>query len=180
MRTLATIVEHRLLLFLPIGQVLKHLWHFEILTWESMGKPKMWLISKTVIIEWNGRKFGTQGTTVHILKVLLVPDSLSLVWGHSVHFAKFPILRFLTLPLSQFSSAPLPIFIWFLQKLCKVSWSYRLSFLSICQKIAKIMAFWNFSYHRTICRHNFQSAISPTIFIGAHPNFMTTLVTMVI
>ncbi len=23
-----------------------------------------------------------------------MPDSLSLVWGHSVHFAKFPILQF--------------------------------------------------------------------------------------
>ncbi len=34
--------------FLPIGQVLKILWHFEILTCESMGKRKMWNISKTV------------------------------------------------------------------------------------------------------------------------------------
>ncbi len=24
-----------------------------------------------------------------------MPDSLSLVWGHSVHFAKFPVLQFL-------------------------------------------------------------------------------------
>ena len=40
-------VEYRLSLFLAIGQVLKILWHFEILTWESMGKPKMWNISKT-------------------------------------------------------------------------------------------------------------------------------------
>ena len=27
--------------FLAISQVLKILWHFEILTWASMGKPKM-------------------------------------------------------------------------------------------------------------------------------------------
>ncbi len=40
-------VEHRLSLFLAIGQVLKNLWHFEILTWELMGKPKIWNISKT-------------------------------------------------------------------------------------------------------------------------------------
>ena len=46
MGTLATMVEYRLLLFLAIGQVLKILWHFEIFTWESMGKPKMWNISK--------------------------------------------------------------------------------------------------------------------------------------
>ncbi len=25
----------------------KIVWHFEILTWDSMGKPKMWVISKT-------------------------------------------------------------------------------------------------------------------------------------
>ncbi len=31
--------------------------------------------------------------TVHIGRILLMPDSLSLVWGHSVHFAKFPMLR---------------------------------------------------------------------------------------
>ncbi len=31
-----------LLPFLAIGQVLQKLWHFEILTLESMGKPKMW------------------------------------------------------------------------------------------------------------------------------------------
>ncbi len=34
------------------------------------------------------------GAIVHICRVLLMPDSLSLVWSHSVHFAKFPILRF--------------------------------------------------------------------------------------
>ncbi len=42
-------VEYRLSLFLAIGEVLKILWHFKILTWESMGKPKMWNISKTAI-----------------------------------------------------------------------------------------------------------------------------------
>ncbi len=31
---------------------------------------------------------------MHLWKVLLMPNSLGLVWGHSVHFAKFPILRF--------------------------------------------------------------------------------------
>ena len=32
--------------FLVINQVLQNLWHFELLTWESVGKPKMWNISK--------------------------------------------------------------------------------------------------------------------------------------
>ncbi len=48
-------VESRLSLFLAIGQVLKILWHFEILTLESMGKPKMWNISKAANhrAKWN-------------------------------------------------------------------------------------------------------------------------------
>ncbi len=70
------------------------LWHFEILTRELRRKTKMWNISKTVFVERNGRKFSTQSTIVHIGRVLLMPDSLSMVWGHLVHFAKFPILRF--------------------------------------------------------------------------------------
>ena len=36
--------------------------------------------------------FDLKGPTVHIL--LVMPDSLSFIWGHSVHFAKFPILQF--------------------------------------------------------------------------------------
>ena len=47
MRTLLTMGECRLLLFLTIGHVLQNLWHFEMLTLESVGKPKMWSISKT-------------------------------------------------------------------------------------------------------------------------------------
>ena len=42
MRTLATMVQYRLLLFLAIGHVLKILRHFKILTLGSMGTPKMW------------------------------------------------------------------------------------------------------------------------------------------
>ncbi len=49
---------------------------------------------KRLIVERNGRKIGTRRTTVHIGRVLLMPDSWSLVWGHSMHFAKFPRLRF--------------------------------------------------------------------------------------
>ncbi len=46
-RTLATMVEYSLLLFLAIDQLLTILWHFEILTLESIGKPNVWNISKT-------------------------------------------------------------------------------------------------------------------------------------
>ncbi len=77
-----------------ICQKLKILWHFEILTLESMGNLKCLISQKRLIVERNGRKFGAWGTTVHILRVLLMPNSLSLVWGQSVHFVKFPILQF--------------------------------------------------------------------------------------
>ena len=61
-------VEHRLLLSLAIGQVLKILWHFQILTWESMAKPKMWNISKTTDRRAKRTKIWSRGTTVHIWK----------------------------------------------------------------------------------------------------------------
>ncbi len=41
-----------------------------------------------MIIERNGQNFGTRGTTVHMCRVLLMPDSLSLVWGPMLRFSK--------------------------------------------------------------------------------------------
>ncbi len=35
---IATIGEYQLLLFSAVGKSFKKMWHFEILTWESMGK----------------------------------------------------------------------------------------------------------------------------------------------
>ncbi len=59
-----------------------------------MGHLKCGISQKLQIVERSGRKFGTWGTTVHICTVLLMPDFLSLVWGHSVHFAQFLIPRY--------------------------------------------------------------------------------------
>ncbi len=85
---------------------LKILWRFEILTYGSQWEnPKMWNILKMADRGAKGWKFGTQGTTVHICRVFLMRDSLSLVWGHLVHFATFLILRFSKLA----TSTPLPI-----------------------------------------------------------------------
>ncbi len=71
---------------------------FEILTWESMQKTKIWNISKTADRRAKRLKIGDSGYyTVHIWRLLLMPGSLTLVWGHSVHFAKFPILQFIKL-----------------------------------------------------------------------------------
>ena len=43
----AVIRVYKVMNILAICQKLKILWHFEVLTWESMGEPKMWNISKT-------------------------------------------------------------------------------------------------------------------------------------
>ena len=68
------------------------LWNFNM---GVNGKILKCAISwKQLIIEQNGRKFGTQGTTVDLCRVLFMPESLSLVWGHLVHFVKFAMLRF--------------------------------------------------------------------------------------
>ena len=68
----------------------------------------MWTISITANRRAKRTKIWDSGFYgAHIWKVPLMPNSLSLVWDHSVHFAKFPILQFLkTLHLSQFSSDP--------------------------------------------------------------------------
>ena len=51
----------------------------------------MWNISKTADRRAKRTKIWD---SVHVCRVLLMAESLSLAWGHSVHFAKFPMLRF--------------------------------------------------------------------------------------
>ncbi len=81
------------------------LWNFNM---GVNGKILKCAISwKRLIVERNGRKFGTRGTIVDIQRVLFMADSLSLVWGHSVHFTK--ISNFCNFK----NSARLPIFILF-------------------------------------------------------------------
>ena len=140
MRTLATMVEYRLSLYLTISQVLKKLCYFEILTWESVGKPKMSNISKTANRRAKWTKMWDSGTTVQICKVLLMPDSLSLVWADSVHFAKFLILQFLKLSSSLKFLSLHPNFAQGIIIVQAVPF-----FFGDLPKIAKIMAFWNFS-----------------------------------
>ena len=80
--------EYRLLLFWQSAKI-KILWHFkilltqdhmgveisnEILTLESMGNLKCGMSQKRLIVERNGRKFGTRDPTVHICRPLLMPD----------------------------------------------------------------------------------------------------------
>ena len=123
----------------------------------------MWDISKRLIVERNGRKFGTRGPTVHICRVLLMPDSLSLVWDHLVHFAKFPIPRF-----SKHYSLNN-----FIQSIIIRGWYRLLIFLPICPKL-KIL--WHFVLltqdHMGL---EISNATPPTVFISCQPTFMRTL-----
>ncbi len=91
-------VQYRLLLFLPIGQALKKYSTLKFLHGSQWENLNCGISRKQLIVERNGQKFGICGTTVYIGKVLLMPDSLSLVWGH------FDSMIFETLLLQQFSS----------------------------------------------------------------------------
>ncbi len=94
MRNMVVIWEYKGMHILANCQNLNILWHFEMLTGVNGKKLRCGIYWKQLMIEWNGWQFGTWGTTVHIGMVLLMPDSLILIWGHSVHFAKFAMLRF--------------------------------------------------------------------------------------
>ena len=85
----------KVMYILAICQKIKNLvalWNFNMEV--NVKILKCAISQKRLIVERNGRQFGTRSTTVHILRVLLMPNSLSLVWGHSVHFEKFTIPRF--------------------------------------------------------------------------------------
>ena len=147
-------VEHRLSFFLAIGQVLKRLWHFEILAWESMGKPKMWILSrKQLIVEQNRQKFGTRCITVHICRVLLMPDSLSLVWGHPVTLQNFQSCNFLKL---CFSPSFHPIHPNFIQGIIMIQ---AVTFFAICQKVQKL---WHFEIFLKQDNMQLEFSISPS------------------
>ncbi len=126
MRTFATMV-----LFFAIGQVLTILWHFEILTWESMGKPKMWNISKRLIVEQNGRKLGLgipQCTYVGYLWCLIPWVWFGVIWCSLQNFQFYNFLK--NLFLSQFSSN----FIQLYGRYPNHEAMQAITFLTICQK----------------------------------------------
>ncbi len=54
----------------------------------------MWNILKTADRRAKQMKFGTRGPKKSICRVIFGSGHLSSVWGHSVHFAIFPMLRF--------------------------------------------------------------------------------------
>ena len=66
----------------------KKIWQLEILTWESIGKHKLWNISKTVDRRAKRTKIWDLGYHSAYMYGTLMPDSLSLVWGYLVYFCK--------------------------------------------------------------------------------------------
>ena len=89
----AVIREYKVINILAIWQKLKILWYFEILIWESMENSKKCKILKTADRRAKLMKIWESCSYVLPLQGA-ISDSLSLVWGHSLHFAKFPMLIF--------------------------------------------------------------------------------------
>ena len=120
----------RAITFLAISQVLKFLCHFQILTWESMGKSltvqyleNRWCTAKRIKNLGAINSYCTCG-------VLFMSDSITSVWGHFVHFAKFPVLRFSK---GGYSRSFSPISIKLYCKYIAIRGNTRYYFLAICQ-----------------------------------------------
>ncbi len=117
---------------------------------------------KRLIVERNGKRFCTRGTTVHIGRALLMPDSLSLVWGHLVHFAKFPMLRFSKGYCSQFSSST--------KFYCKYVGHERIQAATVATVVTYGILI--FLLTQSYGGWKLQHAIPLTVFIRAEPNSM--------
>ena len=99
----------------------------------------MWTISKAADRRTKRTKIWDSG---YYSEGYLMPDSLSLVWGHSAHFAKFPILQFLNI-----CSSPNfhPIHPKFIQGILIIQ---AVTFLMICQALKNYL--WHFEiFHNT-------------------------------
>ena len=123
-----------------------------------MGNLKCGISQKQLIVEQNGRTFGTRGTTVYFW--CLVPC-------HSGHFAKFQIALF-----SKHNS-----FNSFHQISTKLHTNYH------NQGLLNIVYYrwffgWSLKFLLTqglIWGWKFQNATPPTVFIWCQPHFMKTL-----
>ncbi len=106
-----------------------------------------------------------------------MPDSLSLVCGHSVHFATFPILRFS----KHYSFVTVFIRIQpnFIQSIIIGANIYSLLLFGDQPKVKNYIALCNVCQYNTLGDWKFQNATPPTVFISCQPNFMRTLATMV-
>ncbi len=110
-------------------------------------------------------------TTVHICRLPLMPDCFSLlVWGHSVHFAKFPILHFFkALLLSQFSFHSSKLYTRYHNH---TGCHFSCRSAKNCKNYGTLKFFLKQDYMQL----GFQGAITPTIFIGNNLNiFLKTV-----
>ncbi len=89
-----------------------------------------------LILEWNGGKFETLGPSYCICGVLLMSDSLSSVWGQSVHFTK---LMMFTFSKGYFSHIFFLRFLWNFMINMVVVGEYR---VLICWRLAKKYKFY--------------------------------------
>ncbi len=103
-----------------------------------------------MIIKQNGWRFGTwvfkhyRYISWICRGVPFMFDCLSSVWGHSVHFEKFPMLRFS----KRCMHIPPTIVIGFQPKFVESIWQSRgNTFLGNLPNIKNLMAVWNFSWH---------------------------------
>ncbi len=125
--------------------------------------------------------WGTRIDMYCICEVLFMPDSLSSVWVHSVHFAKFPMLRF-SKGCSSHSFCPISAKLY--GKNMVIKGEYRLvNLLAICQTL-KIL--WHFEHFLTedhmrleISKHyssfSFHPMSAKLYFFGNQPSFKISL-----
>ncbi len=153
---------------LAICQKIKNLWHFEILTWESMGHLKCEISRIRLIVEQNGQKNWDSGYYSAHTKGIFDARFLEFDLGSFSALRKISNFTiFKTLPISPNFFLIHPTFI---------------QGIIISQAITYFYFFWRSA---KICKNydiyswNFQSAISPTIFIAVHLTFVTTMVIMV-
>ncbi len=124
----------------PIFKYFLTLWNFNMGSsqWENL---KCKISQKRLIVEWNGRKFGTWGTMLHLCRVPLMSDSLSLLWGHSVRFAKCLILQFSKRYLSNnFHQIPFKLY-----ESIAYGGMQAITLLRNRPSFTKVMAIWNFN-----------------------------------
>ncbi len=159
----------RLLLLGNRPRFLKHLWHFEILTWESMGKLKMWNISKTANSRAKRTKIWDSGSYSAFMQGTF--DAQFLEFGSFGALCKISnFTNFKTLLLSQFASDSFKLYTMYHNHTdCQFFCQKRVtSFRQIGDrpKIAKFL--WH-SLSRTICCYIFKVLFLPPFSLESIP-----------
>ncbi len=147
--------ECRLLFFLVIGQVLQNLWHFEILTLESIGNPKTWNITKTDDRRAKQTKIWDSGYYSTHMEVTFGARFLDFGLGPFGALCKISHFTIFNL-LAQFSSVSSKLYIIIMGQ-------YRqlLIFGAICQTLRKLWHFEIFLNTGPYAAENFKMLFLP-------------------